>query len=134
MAVNIGKRQTLHPPEGIFSDIPHNPVGHAVIAHIHKPLGNRRGKHHQNPSFYQYQDSFKVHVSLIKQKINGISRKNRKIQRQHHGNDRKNNGQRKKRQIMLHIPEHLFQRQKLSPFFFFVRTHALAPSFLNCDS
>ena len=39
MPVNVFQRQDLDLAEGLVPDIPHNLIGHFIVAHIHKPLG-----------------------------------------------------------------------------------------------
>ncbi len=84
VTVHIFQGKDLDLPKRLVADIPHDLIGHLVIADIHNPLSQSRDQDHRPHQAQNGKNSRKVHRALGDDMVDGPARQFGQIQSQRH--------------------------------------------------
>ena len=80
MAVQVAEGQGLQLVEGLVADVPHHPVGDAVVQEAHHPLG-QGGDEDDDPHLHQNaEDTGEVHLAGAYDQVHGVAGEDGDIQ------------------------------------------------------
>ena len=137
MRINIGERKLLDLVKGIVPDVPHNVIGHLVVAQVHQPL-SKAGEHGADRYFDDdTDDSRKLHASRTDHKVHNFTGQLRNIQLQCHSHKGKCKRKPEENTIASEITQNLFDDHTLRSmihflFLFLCHSHA-SSSFGNWE-
>ena len=137
MGINIGKRELFNLMKSIVPDVPHNVIGHLVVAQVHQPL-SKAGEHGADRYFDDdTDDSRKLHFSRTDHKVHNFTGQLRNIQLQRHRHKGKCKRKPEENTIASEIAQNLFDDHTLRSmihflFLFLCHSHA-SSSFGNWE-
>ena len=130
--VDVFQGQDLELAEGLVADVPHHPVGDAVVDQVHHPLGQGGNAHHHGDLHQDLNNTGKIHLAGAHDQVHRIAGEDGNIQGARHRHRGQQDGEPHQRPIGPDVLQHLFQRALAG----FLPLHAVAPlsSRWNWDS
>ena len=108
--VDIGERQLVEPAKRIAPDVAHDAEGHAVVAHAHDPLRQRRHAHANADGQRNPRHARKVDLARADDPVHRLAGEDGHVQRQRDGHGRQQQRQDEQWQIVPEIAQHAAQR------------------------
>ena len=128
--VHVGQRQLLQTVECLDPQIPDDAVGDLVVDVVHDPLGGRCDSNGDRNGGNDCQESCEVHLPLPHDGVHAPARQDGHVERQRHGQNRQEEGQRHQAAVGTDIAEDAFDRPPVSaPAARCLLTHVPPPPF-----